>query len=247
MRQRTRRQAGVTLLELLLAVTLVSLLSVGMLMTLRIGLQAMDRVNSRFYAGRKVLGAQHVLEQQLAGLVQTKAECRASDLAPGNLTPFFQGESDTMRFVSTFSLQQASRGAPQLLEFKVIPGDRGVGVRLIVNEIPYAGPKLLGRFCLGMAPDPITNRMAPMYPPVQVSEQSFVLADQLAYCRFVYKLVPPPPEPEKWLPRWLESNTVPRAIRIEMAPLHPDASQLPLLTVTAPIHVNRNLDLKYED
>ena len=45
-----------------------------------------------------------------------------------------------MRLVSTFSLQQAWRGQPQILELFVIPGEDGNGVRLVVNEIPYAGP-----------------------------------------------------------------------------------------------------------
>ena len=72
--------------------------------------------------------------------------------AGGNMRlAFFQGEAQTMRLVSTFSLQNAWRGRPQILELAVIPGDDGRGVRLIVNEVPYAGALSAGSFCLGYA------------------------------------------------------------------------------------------------
>ena len=94
----------------------------------------------------------------------------------GGKAPFFQGQPDTMRLVSTFSLDGAWRGVPQILEIFVIPGADGKGVRLVVNEIPYTGPAGAGRFCMGIH----------QYLPASPSPKSFVLADQLAFCRFSY-------------------------------------------------------------
>lgn len=244
-KRRLSREAGVTLLELLLAVSLVSLLAVGMLFTLRIGLQAMERVDSRVFASRKVIGAQRVLEQQVAGLMALKADCRSAQVALPTPLPFFQGETDTMRFVSSYSLQSASRGVPMMLEFKVIPGELE-GVRLVVNEIPYTGPRMLGLFCGAPVMDPVTQKQVATFPPVQIGPQSFVLADQLAYCHLKYLRVPAPPEPEVWRSHWGDS-LVPQAIRIEMAPLRPDPSQLALSTFTLPVRVNRNMDIRYAD
>ncbi len=51
---------GVTLIELLVAMTLLSLLSVGVLFGLRIGLNAMDRTNDRLMTNRRVLGVERV-------------------------------------------------------------------------------------------------------------------------------------------------------------------------------------------
>src|SRR3954451_16919276 len=60
-------RAGVTLIELLVAMTLLSLLAVGVLFGLRIGLGAMERTNNRLQTNRKVLGVERVLTQQIAG------------------------------------------------------------------------------------------------------------------------------------------------------------------------------------
>ena len=46
----------------------------------------------------------------------------------GPIIQFFQGEAQSMRFVSTYSLQQAWRGLPQILEFLVIPREDGCTV-----------------------------------------------------------------------------------------------------------------------
>ncbi len=63
---------------------------------------------------------------------------------------FFQGEPSSMRFVSTYSLQDASRGMPQILEFQVIPGADNRGVRLVVNERPYTGAASAGALLPGL-------------------------------------------------------------------------------------------------
>ena len=51
-------RAGVTLMELIIAISLLSLLSVGLLMAMRVGLNAMEKSNNRIMANRRVSGAQ---------------------------------------------------------------------------------------------------------------------------------------------------------------------------------------------
>ena len=148
---RRRPTAGVTLMELLIAVLLLSLLSVGLLFALRIGLNAYSKTQTRLMDNRRVAGAQRILEQELEGLVPVVAPCGIGTEGGGTPAQFFQGEPETMRLVSTFSLQGAWRGQPQILEIFVIPGAEGRGVRLVVNEIPYQGPQAAGRLCLGPA------------------------------------------------------------------------------------------------
>ena len=116
-----------------------------------------------------------------------------------------------MRLVSTFSLQGAWRGQPQILEIFVIPGANGRGVRLVVNEIPYTGPVGAGRFCMGI------NK----YLPASPGPKSFVLADQLAFCRFTYLDQPPDgSRPPEWFPVFAGANW-PKGVRVEMAPAGP--------------------------
>src|SRR5947209_17195815 len=107
-----RRDSGVTLLEVLVAVTLLSLLSVGMMMALRIGLFAFSRTNDRLMEDRRVAGSQRIIEQELKGLMPVAGPCAGNPAK----TLMFQGQSDGLTMVSTFSLQQAWRGRPQLLQ-----------------------------------------------------------------------------------------------------------------------------------
>jgi general secretion pathway protein J len=226
-----RSQAGVTLMELLIAVTLLSMVMIGILFALRIGLNAYGRTQTHLMDNRRVVGAQRILQDELEGMIPLQAACGGN-----GLTPFFQGEPDRMRLISTYSLNEAWRGKPQILELFVIPGDNG-GVRLVVNEIPYQHPKQAGTLC--MAPG--------KYLPVAAGPNSFVLADKLAFCRFSYAtqkedmLTYP-----EWAPIFI-GKTWPVAVRIQMAPMEPDPSKLQPITVTAPLRIHRLPEIPYVD
>jgi prepilin-type N-terminal cleavage/methylation domain-containing protein len=237
---------GVTLLELLIAVSLLSLLSVGVLMAMRVGLDAMQKTNSRLMDNRRVARAQRILEEQIAGFMPLVADCLPGPDRPRVRMPFFQGEPESMRFLSSYSLTEGARGYPRILEFQVIPGENNRGVRLVVNEHLYTGPAGAGMFCLGMGPDPLTGAQVPLFRPIEVGPYSFVLADRLAYCRFWYREAPPPPAPERWVPRWVQPQW-PRAIRIEMAPLEPDPSRVQPMELIAPVRVNKIPMTEYVD
>jgi type II secretory pathway component PulJ len=241
-----RREAGVTLMELLIAVTLLSLLSVGMVFAMRIGLNAMGRTNDKVISNRRVLGVERILTQQIAGFVPSTGLCGTGlQTAPARV-PFFQGEPQTMRFVSTFSLQEASRGYPQILEFQVIPGENGAGVRLIVNETLHTGQFATGAQCLGVTPDPETGTPRVLWRPVPVGATSFVLADKLAACQFAFKEETEQGKPDVWHMRWPREFT-PSAVRIDLAPLEPDPSRLHVPPIVVPFRVNRHPFSEYAD
>ena len=83
--------------------------------------------------------------------------------------------------------------------------------------------------------------------PSPPGAKSFVLADKLAYCRFVY-YTPSVVlnDPPTWQPDWA-SKGWPLAVRIEMAPSSPDPSRLQPITITAPLHIRRDPDKVYTD
>ena len=236
--------SGVTLLELLLAVSLLSLLSVGILTALRVGVNAMEKANARLMDNRRMAGVQRILEQQIAGFVPVVANCVAEAGTPAAQLSFFQGEPESMRFVSSFSLGEGWRGFAQVLEFRVIPGERGAGARLVVNEHLYTGPSGAGAFCLGTAVDEQLGVRVPRFRPIAVGPGSFVLADRLAFCRFSYREALPPPVRERWVTRWITPRW-PSAVRIEMAPVTPDAVRIQPLTITAPMRVNADPEERY--
>jgi len=242
-----RGTAGMTLMEVLVAVSLLGLLAVGILTALRVGLHALSRGNERMMENRRRAGAQRILEQQIAGFMPVVALCSAGltpDQPPTKM-PFFEGEPQSMRFVSTYSLTEAWRGLPRILEFQVIPGQER-GVRLVVNEIPYTGPRTAGMLCLPPAPDPVLGALVPRFLPVAIGPQSFVLADKLAFCRFFYLEPASPPVIQRWRPNWILQKW-PLAVRIDMAPLEADTARIPPMTITAPVRFRRSPDIDYVD
>ena len=235
---------GVTLLELLLAVSLLGLLSTGILMALRVGVNAFEKANRRLMDNRRIAGVQRILEQEIAGFIPVLALCQPYGDQRPTAMPFFQGEPQSMRFVSSFSLGEGWRGYAQVLEFQVIQGEMGSGVRLVVNERTYAGPPSAGADCLGFARDDELGLMVPLFRPIVVGPRSFVLADRLAFCRFSFREEQLPPAQERWVTHWILPRW-PSGVRIEMAPLEADSARVRPMTLTAPIHVNMEPGARY--
>jgi prepilin-type N-terminal cleavage/methylation domain-containing protein len=238
-RQSTAR--GVTLLELLIVITLLSLLTIGMAFTIRIGFNTLERTNAGLAENRRVLGAQRIFDQQVAGLMPVVFSC-TGPRAGGML--FFEGTPGSVRFVSRYTLEEAARGFPRVVEYFVIPGEQGRGVRLVMNEFHYTGPGALLPLCAAPAVDAATG--FPRLIPPQPSPGSFVLADKLAYCRLSYLVNDPRTRQRAWLPRPV-GGRLPEAVRIEMAPMIPDPARVQMATMTLPIHVSRDPHQNYED
>ena len=247
--RRGKANAGMTLLEVLVAVTLLSLLIVGMSVAMRVGLSAFGRTNGpadgRPAGGR---GAAHPAVGTGRTAPGHAVRASGATAAPAIHFVFLQAEPQILRMVSTFSLQQGWRGDPQILEFFVIPGAEGRGVRLVVNETPYT-PFTAGNFCRGVLPDPVLGITIPRYPPEpEASPGSFVLADKLAFCRISYYMRskdPNVPDPA-WLPKATGLGW-PLAIRIDMAPLEPDLVRLQPFTVVAQVRLHRAPEIPYVD
>src|SRR5436190_22960641 len=82
--------AGITLLEVVIAVSLLSLLTVGVTTALRLGLSALSKTNTRLMANRRVTGAQQVLQEQLEGLMQVVVLYGNPGERPNVTLPFFK-------------------------------------------------------------------------------------------------------------------------------------------------------------
>jgi hypothetical protein len=240
------RRAGMTLIEVTIAITLMAFLVTGMTMAMRISLTSLGKANDKLISNRRITGAQRILEQQIAGLIPVAAVMPPGSPGQSGLrVPFFQGESQSMRFVSTYSLHDAARGLPRILEYQVVPGGDSGGVRLVVNEIPYTSPYSAGEIVTGRSTIEGIGLMT-LFRPIEVGPQSFVLADKLASCRFLYQEPRPKPELQRWDELWAKTQW-PTSIRIEMVPLANDPGQLKMMTLTAPIRVNKAPLETYED
>lgn len=233
-----RRQRGVTLIELLIAITLVSLLATGMLFAMRVGLSAMESTNRRIVTNRRMMGAQRILEQELGGFMPARAQCGQPSAAPQQAFPFFQGQPGIMRFVSAYSMKTAWRGVPVIVELIAAPAGDGRGLRLLMNEIPYHGPVGAGYFCLPPAPDPSGGPPVVLFREPVTGPQTFVLADRLAVCRFFFE-ESAPGRPPAWLPAWQRTDIWPSAIRIEMIAAEPDATNVQPMPITVRLLVDK--------
>ena len=119
------------------------MLSIGVLLAMRIGFTTLEKTDQRLVQNRRVINARKIIENEITGFVLTTAEWRPK---PGVVScrTSCNGRQDRMRFVTSYSLQDAWRGRPQIAEIQVIPGENGSGVRLILNETPYTGPAQAG-------------------------------------------------------------------------------------------------------
>ncbi len=249
-RRRPRHgQSGLTLVEVLIAVTLVGLLMVGISSALSIGLRAMERSNDRLSLNRRIERTQEILEQQLLHLTPVTAACLLANPNAPQTMAFFQGEAQQLRFVSAYSLTEANRGYPRILEFTVVPGDARQsppGVRLIVNELIYSGPFSAGQTCFGLQDDPQLGFQVPRFAPILPRPDSFILADRLQSVRFRYLQYRNPPETPQWVDFWVFKE-LPEAIAVEMIPLPGDQSGVQPISLVLQTRVDRLPGKRYGD
>ncbi len=235
-------RAGITLIEVLIAVSLLSLLSVGMLVAMRIGINTMEKTDAHLVKNRRVANARKIIENEISGFMPTMALWRPRPDAPPTFGTFMEWTENSMRFVTAYSLEEGWRGRPQLSVLQVIPGERGQGVRLIVNELPFTGPDQVGLQVVGS-----DERGLLRFSQSPSGPSSFVLADRLAYCRFSFQERIFEPPFRIWLPVWRMPTMPPLGVRIDMAPLDVSPSELRVTSVTVAMPVNREGGSAYRD
>ena len=222
---RIHSQRGVTLIELMVVITLVSAISTGMLMAMRIGLNTLEKTQTRLEENRRAMSVQQLITRQIGGVMPVMAEC-------GGARPAFNGTPDTLHLVTTYSLEEGARGFARVVEYRVLAGPGGF--RLTMREGVYFGPASTAPLCPGNA-----------MPPAQAG--AIVLAEDLAYCRFgFHESIPDSLDAGNWVNEWSRPN-LPSAVRVEMAPREFNPARLPMATLHIPIHVNREVLGAYAD
>ena len=221
-------ESGVTLIELLLAITLVGLISVGLLFAMRTSLLTYDKVNKRLADDRRAMRIELALERQISDMIPIIGDC-------GGGRVLFSGDQQTLRFLSDYSLAEGSRGYPRIVEYQVLQ-DPGGGFRLMMNERVYGGPVTTTPLCAGGT-----------YLPVKIDDQSVEAAGKLAFCRISYReFFPENLLAGNWVPVW-NRPVLPAAVRIEMAAVDPAAPRLPPLSINVPLRITRDLGVPYAD
>jgi hypothetical protein len=217
-----------TLIEILVAISLMGLLAVAMVTALTVGAGSWQDARSHLTLDRRIATANEILYAELEGLVPLAVRAPAVPRAA-----FFQGEPQSMRFVSDYSLRAGRRGGFRLVELQISGAERGQ--RILLNELPYGGPDALGSMIAGVESDPLSGASRLVFGPIVPRATSLIIADELEACRFSYLRLPRTrTEPALWVPQWDDLIRFPGAIRIEMAPRQGEARLLPVV-ITAPV------------
>ena len=220
------RRAGFTLIELMIAITLVAAIVAGMLAALRGGLLTLERVQTRIQDSRAALGLDQLIRRQIGGVLPAAGECGQGD-AQAVKAPVFRGNAAAMLMVTSYSMTEGARGYPRLTEYRVLPNNDGTA-RVEVSEMLFPSPATTARFC---APPNVLR-------PLEPAPGHLVIVPRVASARMFYREVNPVTRlGGAWFSEWTGPN-LPYAIRID---LDPGAS------ITVPLHVTRDYQEFYAD
>ena len=159
---RMRRQRGVTLIELVVAVSITAVITLGLLFALRTSVTAYEKTGDRLRANREQMGRNQILARELGGIMPVTNQCG------GYQMPFLLGTSESLRVVSSYSIAEGARGYPQILDFRVGRSPSGAACSWSWWRHPYTGPGSSGSaFCGSTAENAVRfpGRGSPPFRP----------------------------------------------------------------------------------
>ncbi len=204
-----------SLIEITVAVALLGLLSAGIFTAFQVGASSWQSTRDRLMLDRRIATANAILHGALNGIVPIQAEVPPGRDQSGRRFAFFQGEPLAMRFVTTYSVTQGVRGGLLITELQVVRYERGL--RVLLNQSPYLGPRSAGFFVSGFARHPESGRQRPLFIPIRPRATSLIIVDELQDCRFAFLEERPRFErPTRWVPEWMNLLELPEAVAIHV-------------------------------
>ena len=190
-----RPAAGMTLLEVCVAIALLALVVAGAVAAASTGLQAWLAAGEAAARDRREASWSNRIHAAVSGIVPVTVPAESP---PFPAPVLFRGSPERVRFVTLHSPFLAGRGGARIVELRV---QRLAGrVRLVLADVPGPAP-----FALGAAFD----------DPADGSPAFRTVFDNLLDCQLRYLDGPEVPgAPSTWVPRWERPGAIPRAIRI---------------------------------
>jgi general secretion pathway protein J len=182
-------RAGFTLLELLVALTLLGLLMAAMFSGLQLGARAWEHGEERLDQSARLQVVQDFLRDRLVQAYPLEA-----DDETGRSRLIFEGTSDSLRFV-TLMPEHLARG---FAEFILAVDDHFDAKRLIVRWRPFE-------------PSGAMLELADTEPQIKV------LLEQIEDLEISYLGAPSRDVPADWYKQWLEATAMPELVRLHVS------------------------------
>jgi general secretion pathway protein J len=202
--------AGITLIELLVAITLLGFVSLGLLFAMRVGIGAWQRGDARLAADRGVVTAGDLISAQLAG-----AQARNVGWGPREQRVaflLFDGAGDRLQFLTRYSVASRERGGSYLAEYWFEHNARNE-CRLLYNEYPFRNDNDATAVVEQLVPDR-GGQMVVQYRSPHAGPNTRILYSGLHDCAFEY-LIQPDDRPAFWGKFWPgDPRRLPRAVAV---------------------------------
>ena len=199
-------QSGFTLLEMIVAVTLVAMMAVGLWAIFRISLRSWSRGTEFMDANQHHRGILNLVRKQMASAYGLSAP--ADPQQPGAGTLIFNGTENGLRFISLNSLLFQDSPGLTLVSYEVDQDSEG-DYALVEKEARY----------LGQMPDeevsPSGSKATPIF-------------EKLSSCLFEYFDPGDANNPAQWVQEWdgQKLHTLPLAVSVTMMSRDPKGNTL---------------------
>jgi len=212
-------QKGFTLLELMIALTILGLMITAIFSSLRLGLRAWQKGEERVEQYQRIRVVLEMLETQLRSIYPYRIE----DKETKEKFPFFRGEKDSIKFVSSVSFKTEEPMGLCLVWYRVRREDRDLG---------YAPAKAF------LASEELILNEDIFEEETLEEREGVELFPEVKHISFQYYGKKKGDEREEWNEKWdaKEEKVLPSAVKISID-LNKTYEEDPLLfyTITVPL------------
>ena len=209
-----RPQNGFTLLELLIGMTLMTLLMITLVIGIHIGIRAWERGQSHLRETRQQAVRTQFLARQISSLIPYRVALAEADM---NLEwTVLEATPERFRFLSTYDSRSQDRAGLELVEYAIVrTSPREVGVFL--RETPVQNDQdVVSEVIQGVTDDPDTGKKVITLRPFLRRESDLELMKNLSTARFEYLAPPAQGGRPSWVTDYAGTKTwpYPQAVRL---------------------------------
>ena len=206
----SRSVAGLTLVEVTVAIALLGLVAVAAVTATGAGLQAWLAARETTALDRR----SHIWNDRIHAAVASMIPMAALSGPAGNpVQVFFQGTPQGMRFVTGHAPFNGGRGGVRLVEIR--SEYRSGQTSLVLRDAPCPDAITLGALLEAPMGSSLGTQPTPPLEAGSGRVWSGVVAGGLAECEFRYLAAPVRSvDTAKWISRWDDREALPRAVRI---------------------------------